>query len=86
MEEQYNIWKLAKICHDREHTLQWLRDIGMIPTTRYCTKHRKYMTLYDSMYTCGLFKCKKKTVTVILQQLQKTRGLNGTTPQHKHAY
>lgn len=60
MDEKYNIFKLSKIFQTRERTLQWLRDIQLIPYARYCATHKKYMSLQESELGCGKFVCQKK--------------------------
>ena len=39
MDEKYNIFSLSMILQTREKTLQWLRQIELIPTERFCSKH-----------------------------------------------
>lgn len=60
MDVNYNLFSLSSVLSTRERTLQWLRDVGLIPTERYCLKHKKKMHLYESRLCCGEFVCQKK--------------------------
>ncbi|XP_043478507.1 uncharacterized protein LOC122508906 [Leptopilina heterotoma] len=60
MDRKYNIFALSVILQNRESTLQWLRDEELIPSERFCSKHKKNMTLTESAFTCGQFVCEKK--------------------------
>jgi len=60
MDRTYNFFSLASILQNRSSTLQWLRDIGLIPTQKFCKTHKKYMVLQESQHACGQFLCMKK--------------------------
>lgn len=60
MDLKYNLFSLSSSLSTREKTLQWLRDVGLIPTERYCPKYKKKMVLYESRLCCGQFICQKK--------------------------
>ena len=40
-----NLFILGKKLATRDATLGWLRDIGLIPSSRYCKKHKRSMTV-----------------------------------------
>lgn len=56
----YNLYTLSNILKNSFITLQWLRDIGLIPKERFCRKHKRYMVVYESENVCGVFCCRKK--------------------------
>ena len=60
MDKKYNIFTLSGILQSRETTLQWLCEVELIPSSRYCAKHKKQMTLSESDLGYGLFRCQKK--------------------------
>lgn len=60
MDKTYNLFLLASIFQNRSSTLQWLREVGLIPTQRFCSHHKKYMNLLESDLECGRFLCMKK--------------------------
>ena len=45
MEDGLNLFLLGKKLPMREGTLGWLRDIGLIQSSRYCKKKKSSMTL-----------------------------------------
>jgi len=60
MDKTYNLFSLASIFQNRSLTLTWLREVGLIPTQRYCKTHKKYMHLIESELVCGQFLCFKE--------------------------
>lgn len=60
MDVKYNLFSLSSILSTREKTFQWLRDMGLIPTEKYCPKHKKKMVLHESQLCCGKFIWQKK--------------------------
>lgn len=65
MDRKYNLFTLGAILSNRPNTLQWLRDIKLIPNEAYCTKHKKQMTLNESQLICGKVICQKKAPIII---------------------
>jgi len=55
----YNLYTLVNILKNSSSTIQWLRDRELIPTQRYCTQHKCYMTLIESKNVCSIFQCQK---------------------------
>lgn len=61
MDRVYNIFTLSALLRNRETTLEWLRDIELIPRERYCRTHEKNMALHEGHLECGEFICQKKS-------------------------
>ncbi|EZA53821.1 hypothetical protein X777_06638 [Ooceraea biroi] len=50
-----NLFLLGSELKDRATTLQWARELGLIPSSRYCNTHKQQMVLDDSRGVCGEF-------------------------------
>lgn len=59
MEVIYNLTKLSNVFRSRESTLEWLKKKDLIPRSRYCLEHRKFMKLQEKYAVRSRFICQK---------------------------
>lgn len=77
MEEIYNLYKLSSIFSVHSKILQWLRDIELIPTVRYCPTHKKILHYMNRISHVENLNVSKRTNISIISQ--KTHGSKGAT-------
>jgi len=59
MSDRINLFSLAKKLSNRQTTFEWLREMQLVPTEKWCAKHKKKMVYMEAKGSLGYFRCYK---------------------------
>ncbi|XP_078034524.1 uncharacterized protein LOC144468724 isoform X2 [Augochlora pura] len=54
-----NLFYIVKKMNDFTSALEWVRELGLIPTEKYCGKHKNKMMYVEVRGRLGRFRCRK---------------------------